>query len=72
MAWRHKNRTRHRALGTIVFFLGIFLWVIAATVPLTFLNARFGSPGHIEQLSLVVVAGGAFVVAGIILLATSD
>lgn len=71
MTSRHRKRTRQRALGTILFLLGILLLVIAVTLPLTYLNARFVSPGHLEQLSIVVVAGGAFIVAGIMRLATS-
>jgi hypothetical protein len=71
MTTRHRSRIRRRALGAILFLLGILLWVIAATAPLAPFDARLISPGHIEQLSLWVVAGGAFVVAGIFLLATS-
>jgi hypothetical protein len=65
------TRHRSRALGTILFLLGILLWVLTATLPVAPFDARLVSPGHIEQLSLWVVAGGAFAVAGIILLATS-
>ena len=71
MISRRRKRTRQRALGTILFLLGIVLWVIAVNGTLTSLNARLGPAGHIEQLSLGIVAGGAFVAAGIILLATS-
>jgi hypothetical protein len=71
MSSRHRKQTRQRALGTILLLFGILLWAIAVTGPLSSLNARFGSHGHIDQLFLGVVAGGAFVEAGIILLATS-
>jgi hypothetical protein len=71
MTSRHSKRIRKRTVGTILFLLGLLLWVVTATLPLATFDTRFVSPGHIEQLSLWVVAGGAFVVAGIILLATS-
>lgn len=71
MASRHNKRARRRATGTILFILGIFLWVITATVSLSPFYARLASLGNAEQLSLGVVVGGAFVAAGIIRLATS-
>jgi hypothetical protein len=51
--------------------MGMLLWVITATLPFTLFYARLVSLGHAEQLSIGVVAGGAFVVAGIIRIATS-
>jgi hypothetical protein len=55
----------------ILLVLGVLLWVIAATLPLTPFYDRLVSLGNIELLSLGVVAGGAFIVAGIVRIATS-
>ena len=67
---RHRKRIRRRVLGTILFVLGVLLWV--STTTLFFLvYAGLVSLDHIQHLSLGVVAGGAFVVAGIIRIATS-
>jgi hypothetical protein len=71
MTARHRRRIRRRALGIIFFVLGILLWVITATLPLTPFYDRLVSLGIIEPLFLGVVAGGALVVAGIIRIATS-
>jgi len=51
--------------------LGVLLWVITATLPLTPFYNRLVSLGNSEPLFLGVVAGGAFIVAGIIRIATS-
>jgi hypothetical protein len=71
MTARHRRRIRKRALGIILFVLGVLLWVITATLPLTPFYDPLVSLGNIEPLSLGVVAGGAFIVAGIIRIATS-
>ena len=68
---RHRRRVRERILGTVLVGLGILVWVITATLPLTPFYARLVSLGHVEPLSLGVIAGGAFVVAGIIRIGTS-
>jgi hypothetical protein len=67
---RHRKQIRKRVLGTILFVLGILLWVITTTL---FFLVYWGlvSLDHIEHLSLGVVAGGASTVAGIIRIATS-
>ena len=70
MTKRYRRRIRKRALGIILSVLGVLLWVITATLPLTPFYDRLVSLG-IERLSLGVVAGGAFIVAGIIRIATS-
>ena len=72
MTSRRSKQIRKRAVGTFLFLLGISLWAITATLPVTLSNPQLVSLGHIEQLSLWVVVGGAFVAAGIILLANSD
>jgi hypothetical protein len=68
---RHRRRIRKRVLGKILVALGIVVWVITATLPLTPFYARLVPLGHGELLSIGVVAGGAFVVAGIIRIGTS-
>ena len=69
---RHRKRIRRkRVLGTILFVLGILLWVITANLPFTPFYARLVSLGNIEPLYLGVVTGGAFIAAGIIRIATS-
>jgi hypothetical protein len=50
--------------------LGILLWVISTTL-FFLVYARVVSLDHIDDLYLGVVAGGAFVVAGIIRIGTS-
>ena len=66
-----RRRIRKRVLGTVLFFLGILVWVMTGTLPLTAYYAatyyaRLVLRGHIELLSIGVVVGGAFVAAGII------
>jgi hypothetical protein len=68
---RHRRRVRNRILGTVLVGLGILVWVITATLPLTPFYARLVLLGHRELLSLGVVAGGGFVIAGIIRIGTS-
>ena len=47
------------------------MWVTTATLPFTPYYDRFVLLGHNQQLSIGVIAGGAFVVAGIIRIATA-
>ena len=68
---QHRRRVRNRILGTVLVGLGILVWVITATLPFTHFYARFVLLGHRELLSLGVVAGGGFVIAGIIRIGTS-
>ena len=67
----HRRRIRKRVLGTVLFFLGILVWVMMGTLPLTAYYARLVLQGRIELLSIGVVVGGAFVAAGIIRIGTS-
>jgi hypothetical protein len=67
---RHRKRIRRRVLGIILFVLGIVLWVISTTL-FFLVYARLVSLDYIRDVYLGVVAGGAFVVAGIIRIGTS-
>ena len=60
----HRRQIRKRVLGTVLLFLGILVWVLIGTLPLTAYYARLVLRGHIELLSIGVVVGGAFVAAG--------
>jgi hypothetical protein len=55
----------------ILFFLGILVWVMTATLPFAAYYARLVLRGHIELLPVGVVVGGALVSAGIIQIGTS-
>jgi hypothetical protein len=67
---RHRKRIRRRVLGTVLFVLGILLWVISTTL-FFLVYARLVSLDYIDELYFGVIAGGAFAVAGIIRIATS-
>ena len=71
MTARRRRQIRRRVLGIILFVLGVLLWVMTATLPHTLFYDRLVSLGIIEPLFLGVVAGGAFIVSGIIRIATS-
>jgi hypothetical protein len=58
---RHRKRARKRILGAVFVLFGILLWGIAATVHLT--------PDVLPYAGITF--GGAAVVAGIILFATT-
>jgi hypothetical protein len=68
---RHRRRIRRRVVGIVLVVFGILVWVITATLPLTPYYARLVLLGQRELLSIGVIAGGAFVVAGIIRIGTS-
>ncbi len=70
MTKRHRRQIRKRALGIILSVLGVLLWVITTTL-FFLVYSGLVSLGNSEPLSLGVVAGGAFIVAGIIRIATS-
>jgi hypothetical protein len=58
---RHRRRARKRILGVALVALGILLWVLAATI-------------HLKPVALLyagITVGGAAIVAGIILFATT-
>jgi hypothetical protein len=51
--------------------LGVMVWAVSATLGLTSYDHRGVSTSQFEELSIGVIAGGASVVGGIILLATA-
>ena len=71
MDWRYRMRVRRRTLGSVLAVLGVIVWAISATLRLAPDDHRDVSISHFEELSLGVIAGGAAVVGGIILLATA-
>jgi hypothetical protein len=64
-------RERNRILGAALAVLGVMIWAISATLGLASHDHRDVSISHFEELSIGVIAGGASVVGGIILLATA-
>jgi hypothetical protein len=58
---RHRRRARKRILGAVLILFGILIWGVAATVHL--------KPEALPYAGIAV--GGAAVVAGIILFATT-
>jgi hypothetical protein len=64
-------RERKKMLGAALAVLGVVLWAISATLRLAPDDHRDISVSHFEERSLGVIAGGASVVSGIILLATA-
>jgi hypothetical protein len=71
MKRRYRMRVRKRILGSALAVLGVLVWAISATLPLASEDHRGVSISHFEERSLGVIAGGASVVGGIILLATA-
>jgi hypothetical protein len=68
---RNRARTCKRVFGTALAVLGMMVWAVAATLRPTATDGRDVSISHFEGRSLGVIAGGASVVVGIILLATA-
>jgi hypothetical protein len=68
---RHRLRIRKKALGSALALLGVVIWGISATLRLSPQDGRDISISHFEERSLGVIAGGASIVGGIILLATA-
>jgi hypothetical protein len=71
MKRRYRMRVRKRILGSALAVLGVMVWAMSATLGLASNDHRDVSISHFEELSLGVIAGGAAVVGGIILLATA-
>ena len=71
MARRYWTQFRKRLCGSALIVLGTVLWAAAATLPLTGRSERDMSISYFEERCLGVIAGGASVVGGIILLATA-
>ena len=71
MKRRYRMRERKKFLGAALAILGVTVWAISATLRLAPDDHRDVSISHFEERSLGVIAGGASVVGGIILLATA-
>ena len=68
---RYRMRVGKRTLGSALAVLGVMVWAVSATLGLASHDHRGVSISQFEELSIGVIAGGASVVGGIILLATS-
>jgi hypothetical protein len=64
-------RERKKMLGAALAVLGVMVWAVSATLGLASHDRRGASISQFEELSIGVIAGGASVVGGIILLATA-
>ncbi len=71
MKRRHRMRERKRFLGAALAVLGVTVWAMSAALGFSSDDQRDVSISHFEERSLGVIAGGASVVGGIILLATA-
>ena len=65
---RHLSNILKKYLGLIFVISGVLFWMLVIAVPLTPLHVGLASLGHVEKQFLGVVAGGASVVGGIMLL----
>jgi hypothetical protein len=68
MTPRHLSSIRKKYLGLTFVISGVLFWMLVIAVPLTPLHVGLASLGHVEKQFLGVVAGGASVVGGIMLL----
>ncbi len=64
-------RARRRGLGLCLAVFGVLLWAAAAVLHLASAEPGGVSVGHLEARSLGIIAGGASVAGGIVLLATA-
>jgi hypothetical protein len=71
MKRRYRMQARKRTLGSALAVLGVMVWLMSAALGLVSHDHRAVSMSHFEELSIGVIAGGASVVGGIILLATA-
>ena len=71
MKRRNRMRQRKKILGAVLAVLGVAVWAISAALGFASGGQRDVSISHFEERSLGVIAGGASVVGGIILLATA-
>jgi hypothetical protein len=71
MKRRYRMRARKRILGSALGVLGVTVGLMSAALGLASHDRRNVSISHFEELSIGVIAGGASVVGGIILLATA-
>ena len=68
---RYRMRLRKTTLGSALAVLGVMVWAMSAMLRLPSDDHRNVSISHFEERALGVIAGGALVVGGIILLATA-
>jgi hypothetical protein len=71
MATRRSRRVRRRIAGAALSLLGLLVWAGASGLHLASLDPGLVRLDHFTQLFIGVVAGGALLVAGIMLLTTS-
>ena len=71
MQTRGPMRGRRKVLGTSLALLGFSLWVAAVVVRVTPVDVRDVTIPHIEARLLSIVAGGAAVAGGIVLMAAA-
>jgi hypothetical protein len=71
MRWRHRIRIYQKPIGTAFAALGVLVWATSAVLHFGPHNDLDVSISHFEVRSLGVIAGGASVIGGIILLATA-
>jgi hypothetical protein len=68
MTQQYYASVRKKYLGITLVILGALFWLLVAAVPLTPLHVGLASLDHVGKQFLGVVAGGASVAGGIILL----
>ena len=68
MMIRRRTRTRIKAAASALAFVGLLLWVIAATLHVTAADARDVAVGHIGDRTLGIVGGGVAIAGSIALL----
>ena len=68
MTPRYLSSISKKYLGIILVLSGVLFWMLVVAVPLTPLHVGLASLGHVEKQFLGVVAGGASVAGGIMLL----
>ena len=69
MIRRPWSRSRKRRCGSALIVLGLMVWALSATLPLTTSDDRDVSISYFEERSLGVITGGGSVLLGIVLLA---
>ena len=68
MTPRYLAGIRKKYVGITLVLSGVLFWMLVVAVPLTPLHVGLASLGHVEKQFLGVVAGGASVAGGIMLL----
>ena len=69
MIWRFPARSLRRKLGIVLCAVGLVVWAVSAGWPV--LGGRGVSMPHFEARALGVIAGGAAVAVGVILIVTA-